>query len=231
MRFQLRSMIGRLFVRGVILRMKTLGVFADIYAGIMERRTESIKCQTRKLGHLTSSLKTLSVRLEDLAAEAHSLNGQPLFIKKQLLPDIDVAKTAVLEQVKPIQRAANRIKKKNYRVTSLFADYAALYMDESFSRTKQSGDSLIRIISNTDSPTYYWDLLVWLLVPGLHSEELLGDLKEEYLLRLSDSSQSAANAWYQHQVLTTIMQYTWKRIERTAAIATLIDLLHRWLKK
>jgi hypothetical protein len=110
-------------------------------------------------------------------------------------------------------------------------EYAQFSISEHIVNSKKSSASLSRIISRIDAPTFYWDLLLWLLTPGLYCEEMLGDLNEEYLLRASDNGEVSANAWYQHQAMATIMRYCWKRVERFATIATLIDLMERWFKK
>jgi hypothetical protein len=91
--------------------------------------------------------------------------------------------------------------------------------------------SFLRIISRIDCDTFYGDLLLWLILPGSYEEALLGDLNEEYLLRRSTEGEARARAWYGDQVARTLKDCVWEKIERLAAIGTLIDLFCRWFGK
>jgi len=95
---------------------------------------------------------------------------------------------------------------------------------------QRENQSFSRIIGGIEGDTFYLDLLLWFVLPGGYSEELLGDLNEEYLLLNSTDGAARARAWYRHQVITTIRDCLWKRIERLAAIGTLIDLFGRWFR-
>jgi hypothetical protein len=95
---------------------------------------------------------------------------------------------------------------------------------------KRKNDSFSRIVSRIDSDTFYWDLFLWLVVPG-DSDTLLGDLNEEYRLRHSTEGEARARAWYRNQASTTFWNYLWKTIERLVAIGTLIDLFSPWFRK
>lgn len=88
-----------------------------------------------------------------------------------------------------------------------------------------------RLVSNISSDNFYWDLLLWLVVPSNHSEELLGDLNEEYLLRIASDGEARARTWYCDQVITTIRDYFWMEIEHLVAVWGLIDLVGRWFRK
>jgi hypothetical protein len=81
------------------------------------------------------------------------------------------------------------------------------------------------------SPTFYQDLLLWFVLPGGCIDEQIGDLNEEYLLQLSTEGEAAAKAWYREQVITSLKDCLWKRIERLAAVGTLIDLLDRCFRR
>ncbi len=95
-------------------------------------------------------------------------------------------------------------------------------------RLEQRYKSLSRILSTVNSANFYWDVLLW-LVGG--SEAMLGDLNEEYLLRIANDGEPGARAWYCDQAISTARDYLWKKIERLAAVGALIDLIDRWFKK
>lgn len=95
-------------------------------------------------------------------------------------------------------------------------------------RRHRSAQSFSIIVSRISSETFYWDLLLW--VAGCR-EEMLGDLNERYLLRISTHGKAGALAWYCDQAIRTIRDYVWTKIERLAAIGALIDLISRWFKK
>jgi hypothetical protein len=95
-------------------------------------------------------------------------------------------------------------------------------------RNQRSSAALKRIVSQIQtSPNFYWDLLLWFVVPGGFVDDQLGDLNEEFLLRLSSDGEAPANAWYRHQVVSSIVDHLWAKIERLIAIGTLIDWLFR----
>lgn len=63
----------------------------------------------------------------------------------------------------------------------------------------------------------------WILariVPATEREPLLGDLTEEYELRASASSPSAALKWYLRQFCASALPLLWVRLERSAWIST-----------
>lgn len=68
------------------------------------------------------------------------------------------------------------------------------------------------------------------MIPVAYGEELLGDLSEEYSLRHQTDGEAGARTWYREQVARTLKDCVWKKIERLAAIGTLIDLASRWFK-
>ena len=105
------------------------------------------------------------------------------------------------------------------------------YVREKLGKQKRRAGSFRVIIDRIDSDTFYYDLLLWILVPVAYGEELLGDLNEEYSLRHSSHGVAGAKAWYRAQVARTLKDYFWSKIERVAAIGTLIDLLDQWFRK
>jgi hypothetical protein len=99
-------------------------------------------------------------------------------------------------------------------------------------RIQQKRDALAGIMSQIKtSPNFYWDLVLWFVLPGAHVEDQIGDLNEEFLLRNATEGEVQANAWYRRQVTASIMPRLWAKIERLAAIGTLIDFVWRWFRK
>jgi hypothetical protein len=91
----------------------------------------------------------------------------------------------------------------------------------------RKNESLKGITLNIESDTFFCDVLLWLIVPSAHSEELIGDLNEEYRLRISTEGEADAKAWRRDQVIKSVRDYLWKRLERLAALKFLIDCI-RW---
>jgi hypothetical protein len=219
------SIVG-LFLNLIIARMDVLVFGLRLLTKMIDLRTAFIERRTRKVKEIKRSLDSVTQRLRSVTTELETLNGDAEPRKQQLL----TARASLLKQGHQLQLAAAKVKIGADWSTAVFG-FAETALDQSCLSATMSGDSLCRILSRVESNTFYWDLLLWFLVPGAHSDELLGDLNEEYLLRVSDKGELSAKAWYQHQAVTTIMQYLWKRVERIATVATLIDLIERWLKR
>lgn len=86
------------------------------------------------------------------------------------------------------------------------------YAQRAANRHRLQTASLTKIIDRIDSDTYYWDLLLWIVVPAANGEVLLGDLNEEYLLRQSKEGEAGARAWYQDQVTATVKHHTLEEV-------------------
>jgi hypothetical protein len=221
-----RKRVASLTVNFLVWRANVLGFAMRFVGKLFDLRTAFLNRRTRKLEELGKFADTWRQRWESIAPQSKTLEDEAAPRKQLVL----AARAALIKEQKQIQVAASRLKIGLHWGSGILTYTAESLMGGYFS-TKKSGDSLRTILSRIDSATFYWDLLLWFLVPGVHSEEMLGDLNEEYLLRVSDEGLASAKAWYQHQALTTIMQCLWKRAERIATIATLIDLVERWLKK
>ncbi len=105
------------------------------------------------------------------------------------------------------------------------------YVRNKVSRRQQKLLAFKDLVSRIDSDTFYLDLLLWFILPEAFGEAVLGDLNEEYLIRKSMDGPARARSWYRHQVGTTVKDCLWRKIERLAAIGTLVDLLFRSHKK
>jgi hypothetical protein len=177
----------------------------------------------RKFETFKKALASCEERNNALTSEIANLDRLPVDRKRQLL----ATSSALVLEVKHLQANASKwAPPKGFTLLN----YMVTYLHNRAVNDQRKLQSLSRIISRVECDTFYWDLLLWAVVPGGCSEELLGDLNEEYLLRISTEGEASARAWYRHQVTATVGNYFWRKIERLAAIATLVDLLDRWFK-
>ncbi|MCU1343357.1 MAG: hypothetical protein JWN92_2780 [Candidatus Acidoferrum typicum] len=105
--------------------------------------------------------------------------------------------------------------------------YVLGHLKYSSTNLGRKNESLERIILNAESDTFFRDVLLWLIVPSAQSEELIGDLTEEYHLRISTEGEADARAWHREQVIKSVGDYLWKHLEHLAALKFLIDCI-RW---
>jgi hypothetical protein len=140
--------------------------------------------------------------------------------------------SALLTEHKRLQATVAELKSPHPIRGAAVLTYGLVSVRDGIFRTQRKREAFSRILSQIEnSPNFYWDLMLWLVIPISYSEELLGDLAEEYQLRNATEGEALARAWYGHQVITTLRGWLWKRIERLAAIGTLIDLIDRWFGK
>lgn len=92
-------------------------------------------------------------------------------------------------------------------------------------------DSFSKLLDRIETDTFYSELLLWFVVPMSRSEELVGDLHEEYVLRQSTDGPASATAWFKEQVRRTLTVFLWARFQRWTAIANFVDLLDRWFRR
>jgi hypothetical protein len=164
-------------------------------------------------------------RCDSFCAECHAISqagDRPTEVRRQCLL---TTQSALLAEHEQLQAAAAELK------SPAWMTYMLVYVQDGIFRSGRKREAFLRILSQIENTrTFYWDLLLWLVIPSSHSEELLGDLAEEYQLRNATEGEALARAWYGHQVITTLSDRLWKRIERLAAIGTLIDLVGRWFR-
>ena len=136
--------------------------------------------------------------------------------------------SALLAEHERLQEAAAELKSDG---GSAVMTYMLVSVQDGIFRSARKRKAFLRILSQIEnSPTFYWDLLLWFVTPSPYSDDLLGDLSEEYQLRNTIEGDALARAWYGHQVITTLRDFLWKKIERLAAIGTLIDMVGRWFR-
>ena len=165
-------------------------------------------------------------RMNSIMPELQTLGSLTEYRKGQVL----AARSVLLEESKRIQEAVAMLASyRGPRATVLIPPLEHM-LRKAFDR-KRKAESFLRIASKLDSDTFYWDLLLWFVLPGASGESALGDLNEEYLLRNSTEGEARARAWYRDQVTGTLKNCLWEKIVRLAAIGTLIDLVNRWFRR
>jgi hypothetical protein len=75
-------------------------------------------------------------------------------------------------------------------------------------------ESLRKLLQQDDeAANFYLDLILWLLLPTETGETMLGDLKEEFPLKVQELGERGARAWYRSQVFSTVKARLWRLIE------------------
>lgn len=179
----------------------------------------------RRVKTLQKAVAVLQEKSNSIVAELQILGSLSDDHRQQVL----AVASALLGENKHLQIAVSELRSARLP-GSVVLTHALTHMQHMGFNRQRKVLSLKRISSRIDRDTFYLDLLLWLVIPSAYSEELLGDLDEEYLLRTSAEGEAGARAWYLDQVATTVKDLVWKKIERVAAIGTLIDLLGRWFR-
>jgi len=169
-----------------------------------------------------------TARANSLCAECYATSqageGHTEVSRQRLL----ATQSVLLAEHERLQEAAAELKSDG---GSAVMTYMLVSVQDGIFRSARKRETFFRILSQIEnSPTFYWDLLLWFVTPSSYSDDLLGDLSEEYQLRNAIEGEALARAWYGHQVITTLRDFLWKKIERLAAIGTLIDMVGRWFR-
>jgi hypothetical protein len=204
---------------GWILRVKAFGILVHLAVGFGQARDH------RRAKTLKKTVAVWREKSNSIIAELEILSSLPSDRRQQAL----AARSALLEEAKHLRTAASELGSARIPGAAVLTHALTRMQYKAFSRQRKP-QAILRIASRVNCDTFYWDLLLWLVIPGAYSEELFGDLDEEYLLRTSTDGEASAKAWYLDQVTTTIGDFIWKKIERVAAIGTLIDLAGRWFR-
>jgi hypothetical protein len=217
-----RMALGILNLRRGLLTLKiyALGKLVDLMVTLAQARNK------RALETFKKACASYSERNKALLVEVSNLKRLPEDSRRQLLGTV----SALQQEGKNLQMAAsNWVYPRPMGAAVL--DVILTHEHSKAINGKRRCESLSRIISRIKCDTFYWDLLIWFIVPGSRCEELLGDLNEEYLLRILSDGEASARAWYRYQGITTTAHLLWMKIECLAAVGTLIDLVGRWFKR
>ena len=180
----------------------------------------------RRAKNFANAATKFNERAGSLLQELKTLERLPKYRQVRVL----AVRQALLEEHKHLQVIASNLHYDPAPIMALLMP-AFGYVQGRLLKRRRKTASFKKIIDRIDSDTFYWDLLLWLVIPVAYGEELLGDLNEEYSDRHSTNGEAGAKAWYRDQVARTLKDCLWKRIERMAAVGTLIDLLDRWFRK
>jgi hypothetical protein len=180
----------------------------------------------RRHAKFTNAATKFNERANSILQELKTLDRLTKYRQRSVL----AARHALLEEHKHLQVFASNLRSYRAPGTALLMP-TVVYIQSRLTRRKRKIASFKKIVDRIDSDTFYWDLSLWVVIPVAYGEELLGDLNEEYLLRYSKDGKGGARNWYRNQVARTLKDCLWKKVERLAAIGTLIDLLDRWFRK
>jgi len=104
----------------------------------------------------------------------------------------------------------------------------AEWLQRRVNRFLRKDQVLGRLLKNIEtSPTFFADLLIWAVVPSPYSEELTGDLEEEYCLRVLTDGELEARAWHREQVVSTVAAYMADKAKRLLSIVRLLRHFRR----
>jgi hypothetical protein len=182
----------------------------------------------RRREHGLDKLELLAADLRRRATDLEPELGQFNQLSEERKVQVSAAHYAWLADVEAHSASIDALRvSTTYAVLNPVLDYVG----NKFFRRRQKINALDEIVSRLDCDTFYLDLLLWFILPDAFGEALLGDLNEEYQIRKSTDGPVRARSWYRHQVATTVKDCLWRKIERLAAIGTLIDLLSRSHKK
>ena len=132
--------------------------------------------------------------------------------------------SALVAESARLQAAVVEIQSPQTPVAAALLLFIAESTKARISKNQRSNEALKRIISQIQtSPNFYWELLLWFVLPNGCIEDQLGDLNEEFILRNSTDGEAAARAWYRRQVISSVKDRLWDKIERLVAIGTLIE--------
>ncbi|MDQ1405752.1 MAG: hypothetical protein QOG55_1381 [Acidobacteriaceae bacterium] len=184
------------------------------------------KRSERRFEELQSASSNWHQRVAAVMPGLKTLNSVPQNRKSQLL----AARSSLLEESKQLQIFAAKLSSHRVSAVSIFVP-PLTYLQNKFLIKRAKTESLRRIILGIDSNTFYFELLLWLVTSSGYDEALVGDLKEERVFRSSADGEESADSWYRHQIKATLKDLLWMKIQRLAAIGTLIDLLDRWFRK
>jgi hypothetical protein len=183
------------------------------------------KEKQRRVEKLGKAVADLEGRMASIKPDLNNLNNLTEHRKSQVL----AARSVLKEDADQIIASAKKPSPHLY-IGAIVLQPSLTYMHRKFMVIQGRTQSFRRIISGIEGDTFYSDLLLWLVLSGAYDEALIGDLKEEYLLRQSTDGEAHARAWYHHQAFTTTKDYLWTKFERLAAVGTLIDLFNRWFR-
>lgn len=90
---------------------------------------------------------------------------------------------------------------------------------------------LQQLVDDLNSPHFYSNLVLFLLLPSSSSRSQIGDLEEEYISHVRIKGVGQANTWYTRQAVASVADRVWQSISRLAALIQVGELLERLFKR
>jgi hypothetical protein len=234
LRRKLRRMhVGKLALVTMYCRLRLLGLLVQPPAlGLKLSRAIATKKAQYELKRFTYDAAALTSGFNDLEKEFQSVSSESSGNdRRQLL----LEKHSALQAEKSrLLITAEALKAPHTNLGIAACRYMLNELQASVFRFSRKREALFKIFSGVDdSTTYYCDLLLWFIVPSSHSEDLAGDLMEEYQLRSGTDGEARARSWYHEQVISTIMDHVpFKKIVATiAAIWTFLQWTYRYFTR
>ena len=222
----------RIQIASLVIRFHRAGTYRLVLLGYVLKMTteadislDKKRCQ-RGFEEIMNAAANWQKRVASIMPELQTLNNLTANRKSQVL----AAASALHKEFNHLRESASELQCHRVPGAAVLLTMAE-YGQHALENRRRKSESFGRLILSIDSNTFYSDLLLWLVVPGASYEALVGDLKEEFLLRQSTEGEARALAWYRYQVATTVKDCFWTKVERFAQIGTLLDLLNRWLRK
>ncbi len=155
----------------------------------------------RKLEQLKGALSDLSRRANSFEQECQMfLNAKTRFdVQRRHLSEVSAEltreKTCLVAAAQALLMPHPAIAPWNYLLASISERCFGF-------RRKLEGFS--RILAQVEtSPNFYWELLLWFILPAASAGEQMGDLSEEHRLRSAADGEVCANTWYRRQVISS----------------------------
>jgi hypothetical protein len=180
----------------------------------------------RRIEKFASAAAKIIERTNSILSDLHTLDRRTERGKQQLL-----AADSLLEESARLKLVASELLSHYARSGDLLiipTTYTMKYLQTKFATRKRKTNSFLKVIARIDGEIFYGELLLWFVIPVAYGEELLGDLNEEYLLRRSNEGEGCARRWYRDQVVRTLKDSLWQKLERIAIVGALVDLVDRW---
>jgi hypothetical protein len=232
MNLRRRITIIRIAVRFIRIRSQTFQFAARLLVRVADSYLPLARWTThRRFKALKKAGDRLTLRNNSFRAACQGFStdasGHREIRRQRLL----ATQSALVAEGARLQAAVVEIQSPQTLVGAALLIYIAESTKARILKIQRSNEALKRIISQIrTSPNFYWDLLLWFALPGGCVEDQLGDLNEEFVLRNSNDGEVLANAWYRHQVISSIRDRLWNKIERLVTIGTLIDFASRWFR-
>jgi hypothetical protein len=225
-----RLMVSWLAVGAIGVRLSALKIALKAIVAPVKLAFDFVqRRRVQRLEGLKGVIGSFKMRGESFIAECRSLPETNPFANELRRRQLETTRSALLAEATRINSVAQDLNSPN-PIRAVLAQMLESMRRRS-SNIKRKQEALVTIISQVETaPNYCWSLLLWFFLPGGSIEEQMGDLSEELDLRTAFDGEALANAWYRREVFRSVRDRLWAKIERLAAIGTLIDFLIRWLK-